>query len=211
MNRSIIEIYTRNPHTLPPETPLKVAVSKMEIHRISCLLIVEDGKPLGIYTEKDLGYILNEQVDLSELTIGDKMSGPVLTAETHISVFEAAYMMTINQAGHLVITDNEGLVDGIVTQTDIVNYPGLNYFTRAKTVDSLMIKRILTRKNENSLREAIEAMVHASVGCVISEEKPAGCRHFKRGGSGRPLAVRSVNRSPSSWRCGEYASPDRFS
>ena len=41
-------------HTLPPDATLRQAAHKMSEEQISCVLIVEDGTPVGILTETNI-------------------------------------------------------------------------------------------------------------------------------------------------------------
>ncbi len=44
---------TRDPLTVPPDTPVIDAIRIMRDHRISCLPVLQDDKLVGILTERD--------------------------------------------------------------------------------------------------------------------------------------------------------------
>lgn len=52
------DICTRNVVTVVPSETLDKACEKMFINDISRLVVVEDGKPVGIITEKDVAHYL---------------------------------------------------------------------------------------------------------------------------------------------------------
>ena len=65
--------------------PLRTAVQVMSKARISCLVVCDDSKPIGILTERDLPGLalrLLEGGDESRTRIGQLMSTPVITVRT---------------------------------------------------------------------------------------------------------------------------------
>ncbi|MFQ5507863.1 MAG: CBS domain-containing protein [Leptospirillia bacterium] len=58
MHRRVHQIMTRNPRTIPPDTPLRAAGEIMVTHRISCLPVVSDDDGIhtleGLITSRDL-------------------------------------------------------------------------------------------------------------------------------------------------------------
>lgn len=48
------DVMKRNPVTVDPHTPTLVAIERMREHRVGCLPVVEDGKLVGIITERDV-------------------------------------------------------------------------------------------------------------------------------------------------------------
>jgi acetoin utilization protein AcuB len=48
------EIMTRDVFTIPPDYPLEEAARLMVEHKIGCLPVVENGKPVGIITDTDI-------------------------------------------------------------------------------------------------------------------------------------------------------------
>src|SRR5262245_48481449 len=53
----------RNPLTVPPTTPVKEAMRLLADNRVGCLLIEENGKTLGIFTERDVLLKLGEKAE----------------------------------------------------------------------------------------------------------------------------------------------------
>ena len=52
--RSVNDIMTRTPKTVPPDTMIAEALEIMESRKISSLLVVEDEKPVGLIHILDL-------------------------------------------------------------------------------------------------------------------------------------------------------------
>ena len=57
---------------------------------------------------------------LLELSVADAMTEPALTIDAHRPVEEAAQLMIDHRIGCLPVVDDEGHIDGIVTETDLL-------------------------------------------------------------------------------------------
>ena len=176
MDRKISEILTEAVVTVSASLTIKRAVAIMREKRISCLIVVKSGEPVGIYTEKDIVRALNKQLDMDRVQLSEVMSYPVLTASKEISAYEASFILKTNSIRHLVLTDAEGKMAGVVTQTDIVSRLGVNYYVGVKTVDHVMTKRILMVSPEETLKCVIFKMENIVSGCAIVEQngRPVG-------------------------------------
>jgi CBS domain-containing protein len=87
--------------------------------RIGSVIVTSDGKPMGIFTERDLltKFLAKDQSLIME--VGDACSYPLVTAPLGISVNDAAVIMTSKHIRRLPITKNNKLV-GILSARDLV-------------------------------------------------------------------------------------------
>ncbi|MFC1747789.1 EAL domain-containing protein [Pseudomonadota bacterium] len=171
MDRRISNIYTVNPLTVESNTSIHNCIDLMRKNRISCLIVCDEKKPVGIYTEADIVRSLNKEIDYHSATIRELMSAPIITATDDINVFEATYLMTSNNIRHLVITNKVGDLAGIVTQTDVIAHYGEDYFIGAKSVNNVMTKKILLVDIKEVLHEVVNQMENYTAGCAIAVEK----------------------------------------
>ena len=89
---------------------------------VSCVVVVEHRKPIGLVTERDLAVrVLDKNKDLKNLKVIDIMTTPILTVSSDTDVYYASEIMRKNKIKKLPIV-NKGKLAGIVTQTDILNY-----------------------------------------------------------------------------------------
>ena len=84
-------------------------------------LIVGADPIKGIVTEGDIVRNVAEEGDLSETTVTDIMSDPVVTIRPHESVRTAGERMGHNGVKKLPVTE-DGSAVGIVTTTDLAHY-----------------------------------------------------------------------------------------
>jgi CBS domain-containing protein len=104
------------------QTSVLDAVGTMSQANIGAIVIEEDGKPVGIFTERDyLRKIALEGRSSRETPVEDVMSSPLITAEPAESTQNAMQTMTECRCRHLVVIDDAEMV-GIVSLGDLVKH-----------------------------------------------------------------------------------------
>jgi acetoin utilization protein AcuB len=125
----VSEWMTPAPITVTPSTPIPRIQELMVYRRIRHLPVVEDGRLVGIITDRDVRTVqaspatslgLREMHYLLErLTVRAVMTRPVITVAPHESLAEAVRLMLENRVGGLPVTEGERLV-GILTAVDLL-------------------------------------------------------------------------------------------
>jgi CBS domain-containing protein len=110
----------RSPLALAPDDAVAQAVRMMREHRIGCLLVVEDGRLLGILTERDLLLKL-ERAGL-ERPVRDFMTPDPETLSPEDPIAYALNKMSVGGFRHVPLVDDAGRPVGIVSVKDIVDY-----------------------------------------------------------------------------------------
>jgi len=106
--------------TVKANTTVKAAVELMNKHEIGCLIVVNDGKPVGIVTERDmLRRVIYESKKPERTRIINIMSKPLISTTPKMSTGEAAKLMFERQIKKLPVVENGRLV-GLVTLTDLM-------------------------------------------------------------------------------------------
>ena len=118
-----------NPVTITSTTSVADATHIMRTNKFRRLPVVDNGKLVGIVTDRDLRevspspattlsiYELNYL--LAKMLVKDVMKKQVLTILKDATIEEAALIMATNRIGGLVVVDQSGAVAGIITETDI--------------------------------------------------------------------------------------------
>jgi IMP dehydrogenase len=87
---------------------------------ISSLLVIEDGKVVGIFSDKDFSCKVVAENRLSEnIPISEVMTKPVCAIRPDQSIDDAMSVMTEKRIRHLPVMDNDELV-GLVSIGDLV-------------------------------------------------------------------------------------------
>ncbi|NOZ76120.1 MAG: CBS domain-containing protein [Euryarchaeota archaeon] len=115
------DVMTREVVTVESGTSIRDAAREMESHDISSIVVVRDGKPTGIVTERDLvrkvmlaGLPLEKEID-------EVMSTPLITVEPGTELSEVSRIMAEANIRRLPVKEGEELV-GIVTATDVFEF-----------------------------------------------------------------------------------------
>jgi acetoin utilization protein AcuB len=117
---TVKKFMTPDPVTISPDENVNDAFHILLEHRFRQAPVVEDGKLIGIVTDRDLRTALFQTYVESDLTVGDVMrAGPVTTSEdAHIE--EAARIMCECKFNSLPVVSRTGDLVGIITTTDIL-------------------------------------------------------------------------------------------
>jgi CBS domain-containing protein len=111
---------TRNPATCRRDSSLKEAASLMREHDCGAIPVVENGKPVGIVTDRDIAIrVVAEGKNPADRSVGDIMSSPVITAHPTDGAETLLRKMQREQVRRVVIVDDGGSCVGIVAQADI--------------------------------------------------------------------------------------------
>jgi len=129
--RRVREIMMGSPVTLEPDKTLDLANDIIMLGRIRHIPIVENGRLVGLLSERDLiGTAANQIFGLKQKTrsallkaflIKDVMKTRILTVEPDTEIREAARLMATKKIGCLPVVSDGALV-GLVTTTDILRY-----------------------------------------------------------------------------------------
>ncbi len=105
-----------------PGDSLKSVVASMATKRHSCMLIANDGVPVGIITERDIVQLLQrstKQRDILQHTAAEWMSSPIVTLRDDESLFDALVVARAEKLRHLPVVDETGKLVGLVTQSNL--------------------------------------------------------------------------------------------
>jgi len=106
--------------TVRPDSSVREVVQKMNKFDVGSIVVVQENRPVGIITERDiLRKILEPGLDPLAVRARQIMSSPIATVREDISVEEAARTMTKRRIKKLPVV-RDGKLIGIVTATDLV-------------------------------------------------------------------------------------------
>jgi CBS domain-containing protein len=112
----------RDVATIGGDERLSQAVERLGQKRIGALPVVEDGRVLGIISERDVIYCLRDHgAEALDWSVSRVMSSPAITAEPSTAVLSAMAMMTQRRIRHLPVLSGGELI-GIVSIGDLVKY-----------------------------------------------------------------------------------------
>ena len=108
--------------TIAADAPLTAAVDRLGEKRIGALPVVEDGRIVGIVSERDVIYCLRDRGrEALDLALSEVMSAPAITVDSQTDVLHALALITERRIRHLPVVDG-GAIRGIVSIGDLVKY-----------------------------------------------------------------------------------------
>ena len=175
MNK-ISSIISRDVITLNPDESLRSAIEKMHSSKVSCIVVTEDKKPVGILTERDVIQFIGNNIDLNMTKLTAVMKSPVIAVSEEMGIPEAANFMAAKGLRRLLIVDKKDIITGIVTQTDIIRNMSMDSFISLKKVEQIMNRRIISVSKKEKLLNAVEIMMENRISCVVvvEDNKPVG-------------------------------------
>ncbi len=104
-----------DPITLPPDRPVADALALMERFRISGIPITEEGRLVGILTNRDVRFL-----DRTDQPVREAMTREnLVTVPVGTTLEEAEQILHRNRIEKLPVVDESGLLKGLITIKDI--------------------------------------------------------------------------------------------
>lgn len=115
---AIHEVMTRQLVTVEPPTSVAAAVTVMGMHRVGAVLVMEEGRLEGIFTERDVVRALSYDIGASTQPVSNWMTKDPVTVDPQASVDEALELMLARHFRHLPVMEAGNLV-GVVSIRDL--------------------------------------------------------------------------------------------
>lgn len=102
-----------------PQVTARYALSLMARRSVSCVVVVENDQPVGMFTERDVVRCVAKGEDLSTISVASAMSQPVVSTPSTSTPHDTIGLMQKKSIRRLLVVDDQGEMTGILTQTDI--------------------------------------------------------------------------------------------
>jgi CBS domain-containing protein len=87
---------------------------------IGSAVVLSDGKPTGIITDRDALRVIARGTDIGSMTVRDCVNRGLKTVTTTLELHEAAKVMRDKGFRHLVVVDDNGELYGVFSMRDLV-------------------------------------------------------------------------------------------
>jgi signal-transduction protein with cAMP-binding, CBS, and nucleotidyltransferase domain len=108
---------------IAPEATVYEALELVADKGIGALVVMQEGKPVGILSERDYARkVVLMGKSSRDTKVSEIMNSPAITVDCNCSVDEAMSVMTDHHIRHLPVVDADGLVVGVVSIGDLVKW-----------------------------------------------------------------------------------------
>jgi len=106
----------------------------MQEHNVGTVVIVEDRRPVGIVTDRDLALALGAQGVSVQAQVQKVMTPHVLAIPEDTGIYTATKFMREREVRRLPIVDREDRLVGIVTLDDLLRFLGRELYNLAEGI-----------------------------------------------------------------------------
>ena len=118
----VLEQKGRHVYVTSPKQSVLEAVKSMQEKRVGALIVVDDGKPVGVFTERDvLNRVVTCECKLSETSVAEVMTKNLVVVSPETTVRQAMVITTEKRCRHLPVMDGDELV-GVVSSGDLAHW-----------------------------------------------------------------------------------------
>ncbi|WP_292388672.1 CBS domain-containing protein [Methanosarcina sp. UBA5] len=178
---NVADIMSSPVYVLNADEPVSRARKLMLRHRISTLLVLDEGKMVGIVTKSDITNRLAQAEPLwrrrpiDQIPIKLLMTESVITIYPEASISQAAALMLENGVHNVPVVKND--IVGIVTRTDLVRYVAENSEEMRTKIPKLMSEDVVSVHRHHTINHVIDEMKKNEIERVIVKDdagKPVG-------------------------------------
>ena len=109
-------------HSVTPDVSVTECVRQMNELKIGAMLVMEEGRLAGIFTERDaMTRVLGGGLDPTHTSIAEVMSSDPVCVSPSTTLEEARALVTTKRIRHLPVVDN-GQVVGMVSSGDLTHW-----------------------------------------------------------------------------------------
>jgi len=113
------ELVRRKPITISGEATIHDVVKIMAEQNIGFLVVVENGRMVGVLSERDVVRSLAERGNLS-VKVSDICKRDIITLQEDVTLEEAAEKMGKHGIRHVVVVNKSGELIGVVSVRDLI-------------------------------------------------------------------------------------------
>jgi CBS domain-containing protein len=119
----ILAVKGRHMTSIAPEATVLDAAVLMSDKKIGSILVVEDGRLIGMLTERDfLTRVVAEQRDAQTTTVGELMERDVICCRPYTDMEEAKSVMKNRRVRHLPVMNDDDELIGLISIGDLNAY-----------------------------------------------------------------------------------------
>lgn len=138
----VAEIMTRHINCSRPDDSLAEVLAVMQKNNNSCMIIRDAKRPVGIITEHDIVQNLNhdgEETNLELTPVAEVMNRAYNEVSADYTLHQLLSIAIEERVKHFIIVNDIGELEGLVTQSDLIEYYGRTHLSDALAAENMAI------------------------------------------------------------------------
>ena len=174
-NSDISRIIIRRVVTINPNTSLLSARETLLRHNLKRLVVIDSANhPIGIITEKDVAktiYALGDK-PIKTVKVSGFMSKNLYTVNADASIYDCAKIMKKHRISSVIVLGEKGVLEGIITKTDIASVFLTQGTTPLKT-SKIMTRKVITAMPGDSLLYVESLLINNKISRIVIQRDRA--------------------------------------
>ena len=118
--RDVIAAKGQSLTTIDSHASVLDATRKMNQHKIGALVVMEDGRVAGMFTERDvLTRVISEELPPAAVEVGMVMTREVICCAMNDDLDDVSAIMKTKRVRHVPVCDPDGTLHGMVSIGDV--------------------------------------------------------------------------------------------
>ena len=141
--RQIGLVMSHSVFSMTPQASLHDALNHMHSRLDTCVVVVEDGCPVGIITERDIVRLYSRNPERTGIPLREVMNSPVFSIKLDSTINDAAERMIASRVRHLVVVDDKGRVAGLLSEHDLTRTVTLGLIDDKLIADGMFLRTLV--------------------------------------------------------------------
>ncbi len=122
LHKPLKSLRVKKPVTLPPQSSVQDAVGLMRKKNIGCIVVTDQGKVTGIFTERDVLVKVAGIKDADRLTLAEVMTRNVESFQPDDNLAFVLNAMHVGGYRHVPVVDEHGTPLAVISVKDIIAF-----------------------------------------------------------------------------------------
>ncbi|MEQ8383170.1 MAG: CBS domain-containing protein [Coleofasciculus sp. A1-SPW-01] len=159
----------RHPLIVTPQMRVTEVINRLNEHQSSYVLVVQEKRLVGIFTERDFVRIAAQQLSLENLSIQSVMTPDPITVsiDQDQGIFSILYLLRQHHIRHLPVIDKGGEIIGVITPKTIREVVQPTDLLKFKRVADVMTSQVIQNSVMASLLEITQQMLTHKKSCIV--------------------------------------------
>jgi CBS domain-containing protein len=111
----------KNVKTISKNDSVFKAANEMKKHFVGGLIVIENGSPIGILTERDICFkVVSLYLDSKKVLVSDVMTKTLIKAHVEDTISEISRRMSLAKIKQIPIVNESNMLVGIISSSDLI-------------------------------------------------------------------------------------------